>query len=84
MKLIALTFEYLSNKINRQRVVFFMTSELFKQLEERVELLLGQFVLLKRENERLVEENCRLTKERSSLRSRIDVIIEKLEGFEHS
>ncbi len=58
-----------------------MTSNRFVALEERVERLLHHYSLLKRENERLAEENRKLTAERDEIRSRIDVMLQKLEGL---
>jgi cell division protein ZapB len=58
-----------------------MNHELFETLETRVNDLLGKYSALKDENARLTEENQRLQAERESLRSRVDLILGKLEGI---
>jgi len=58
-----------------------MDAELFMILEKKVEELLAVHAGLKHENVRLKEENSRLIAERSGIRKRIEVILEKLEGI---
>lgn len=57
-----------------------MSAELFDQLEERIGTLLDAVNELKLENDRLKEENVRLTEERGGFKSRIDSILKRLEG----
>jgi regulator of replication initiation timing len=59
-----------------------MDAELFSELEKKVEQLLAVYAGLKHENVLLTEENHRLIEERRSFKSRIGVILEKLEGIE--
>jgi regulator of replication initiation timing len=59
-----------------------MDAELFGELEKKVEELLAAYVGLKHENIRLTEENQRLIEERGSVKNRIEIILEKLEGIE--
>jgi cell division protein ZapB len=58
-----------------------MDSELLDLLEERIASLLAGFSLLKQENQSLREENARLSEERDGFKSRIDLILKKLEGI---
>lgn len=58
-----------------------MDADLFDELEKRIEGLLNEFALLKRENELLREENQGLTREREGFKSRIDAILKKMEGI---
>jgi FtsZ-binding cell division protein ZapB len=60
-----------------------MDVELISELEKKIGGLLLAYSKLKQENERLHEENCRFVDERSSIKSRIDAILEKLEGIEN-
>lgn len=55
--------------------------ELFVTLEAKLDELLGKYAALKEENRRLSEENQRLSEERQGLKSRIDAILNKLEGI---
>jgi len=57
-----------------------MSAELFDELELRVTALLAALNELKLENDRLKEENVRLTEERGGFKSRIDSILKRLEG----
>ena len=56
-----------------------MDLELFNALEKKVEALMGAYVVLKQENERLSEENHLLLEERKGFRTRIDSILQKLD-----
>ena len=58
-----------------------MDTELFAALEERIESLLVEYNSLKRENQSLKEENRRLAEEREDFKTRIDLILRKLEGI---
>lgn len=58
-----------------------MDSELLDALEERIASLLAGYALLKEENQSLRTENSRLSEERDSFKSRIDLILKKLEGI---
>jgi cell division protein ZapB len=58
-----------------------MDSELLDALEERIANLLTGYNLLKQENQSLRAENCRLSEERDGFKSRIDLILKKLEGI---
>ena len=58
-----------------------MDSELLDALEERIAGLLAGYALLKQENHSLRTENSRLSDERDSFKSRIDLILKKLEGI---
>ncbi|MEA5115295.1 MAG: cell division protein ZapB [Geobacteraceae bacterium] len=60
-----------------------MDSEIFDVLENRVEVLLGDYASLKRENVSLREEVRKLQQEREDFKARIDVILAKLEGIEN-
>ena len=57
-----------------------MTKDLFGELEERVGSLLHALNELKLENGRLQQENDRLNEERGGFKSRIDSILNRLEG----
>ena len=59
-----------------------MDAELFGRLEKKIEELLSAYTGLKQEIVRLNEENRRLIEDRSVIRNRIDLILEKLEGIE--
>ena len=59
-----------------------MDVENFSRLEEKVDVLLRAYALLKQENDRLHEENRRFVDERSSVKHRIDAILKKLEVIE--
>ncbi len=50
-------------------------------LEERITNLLAGYSALKLENHALREENRRLAEERDDFKSRIDLILKKLEGI---
>jgi cell division protein ZapB len=56
-----------------------MDAELLGMLEKKVEELLAAHSVLKRERERLNDENQRLIEERNVVRQRIDAILAKLE-----
>jgi cell division protein ZapB len=58
-----------------------MDTELLTALEGRIENLLAGYNALKRENQSLREENCRLAEEREDFKTRIDSILRKLEGI---
>ncbi len=58
-----------------------MNTGLFDALEKRIENLLEHYNSLKQENSLLKEEKQRLLQEREGLKTRIDAIINKLEGF---
>ena len=58
-----------------------MDSELLDALEERIASLLAGYNLLKQENQSLRTENSRLSEERDGFKSRIDLILKKLEGI---
>ena len=58
-----------------------MDTELLAALEGRIESLLAGYNSLKRENQSLREENSRLVKERDDFKTRIDLILRKLEGI---
>lgn len=60
-----------------------MDSEIFDVLENRVEVLLGDYTSLKRDNVSLREEVRKLQQEREDFKARIDVILAKLEGIEN-
>ena len=57
-----------------------MSAELFDELEGRIVSLLEAFNELKLENGRLKQENDRLNEERGGIKSRIDSILQRLEG----
>lgn len=59
----------------------FMDIELLDTLEERIATLLAGYNALKQENHSLREENTRLSEERDGFKSRIDLILKKLEGI---
>jgi cell division protein ZapB len=58
-----------------------MNQELFETLDKKVGDLLERYTALKAENARLSEENQRFQAEREGLKSRVDVILGKLEGI---
>lgn len=58
-----------------------MNQELFETLDKKVGDLLVKYAALKEENARLAEENQRFQAEREGLKSRVDVILGKLEGI---
>lgn len=58
-----------------------MDSELLDALEERIAGLLAGYNKLKQENQSLRTENNRLSEERDGFKSRIDLILKKLEGI---
>lgn len=58
-----------------------MNQELFETLDKKVGDLLEKYAALKEENARLAEENQRFQAEREGLKSRVDVILGKLEGI---
>jgi cell division protein ZapB len=57
-----------------------MSAELFDELEGRITSLLQSLNELKLENCRLHQENQRLNDERGDFKSRIDSILQRLEG----
>jgi cell division protein ZapB len=57
-----------------------MSAELFDELEGRITALLQSLNELKLENNRLHQENERLNEERGDFKSRIDSILQRLEG----
>jgi cell division protein ZapB len=57
-----------------------MSEELFNELEGRIDSLVKGLLDLKLENDRLKQDNDRLTGEREGFKSRIDSILEKLAG----
>ena len=57
-----------------------MSAELFDELEGRIVSLLEALDELKLENGRLKQENDRLNEERGGIKSRIDSILQRLEG----
>ena len=58
-----------------------MDTELLDTLEERIASLLVGYNSLKTEIQSLREENSRLSEERDGFKSRIDLILKKLEGI---
>jgi hypothetical protein len=58
-----------------------MDSELLDALDERIASLLAGYNLLKQENQSLRAEISRLSEERDGFKSRIDLILKKLEGI---
>jgi len=58
-----------------------MESELLDVLEGRIAALLAEYKAMKAENTALKEENGRLLEERDGFKSRIDLILKKLEGI---
>lgn len=58
-----------------------MNNELFETLENKVTDLLGKYAALKDENASLTEENQRFLAEREGLKTRVDAILDKLEGI---
>jgi len=57
-----------------------MDAEIFDALESKVEFLLREFSSLKREYVLLKEENQKLLAEREVFKTRIDAILQKMEG----
>ena len=57
-----------------------MSAELFDELEGRIGSLLQALDELKLENGRLRQENDRFSEERRGFKSRIDSILQRLEG----
>lgn len=57
-----------------------MDGELISRLEERIETLLESYAAMKQENVRLAEENSRLRDGREGVKTRLDVILKKLEA----
>ena len=57
-----------------------MDADLFEELERRVTSLMHTMNELRLENGRLKQENDRLSKERGGIKSRIDSILQRLEG----
>jgi cell division protein ZapB len=57
-----------------------MDAELFDALESKIEFLLREFTSMRQENSLLKEENQRLLAEREVFKSRIDAILQKMEG----
>ncbi|HTY21470.1 MAG TPA: cell division protein ZapB [Geobacteraceae bacterium] len=58
-----------------------MDTELLDALEERIATLLAGYKVLKQENQSLRDDNERLSTERDGFKSRIDLILKKLEGI---
>ena len=58
-----------------------MDAEIIGMLEEKVEELLSTHAQLKRDYDKLSEENRKLIEDRDSIRKRIDTILVKLEGI---
>jgi len=58
-----------------------MDNELISALEERIDLLLKNFLELRTDNNRLAGEVERLQQDRDQLSVRIDKIINRLESF---
>jgi cell division protein ZapB len=58
-----------------------MDTELLDTLEERIASLLAGYNSLKVEIQSLREDNSRLSEERDGFKSRIDLILKKLEGI---
>jgi len=58
-----------------------MDTELLDTLEERIASLLAGYNLLKQENQTLKAETTRLSEERDGFKTRIDMILKKLEGI---
>ena len=58
-----------------------MDAEIIGMLEEKVEELLFTHAQLKRDYDKLSEENRKLIEDRDSIRKRIDTILVKLEGI---
>ena len=58
-----------------------MDTDLLDALEGRIATLLVEFKAVKLENQSLKEENGRLLEERDDFKSRIDLILKKLEGI---
>ena len=58
-----------------------MDTELLDALEERIATLLAGYKVLKQENQSLRDDNERLSAERDGFKSRIDLILKKLEGI---
>lgn len=58
-----------------------MNQELIELLESRINVIVEKYSALKEENARLNEELRRFSSERAGLKSRVDVILGKLEGI---
>jgi cell division protein ZapB len=58
-----------------------MEKELLDALEGRITSLLDALNAMKQENQSLKGENCRLLDERDGFKTRIDLILKKLEGI---
>jgi cell division protein ZapB len=58
-----------------------MDQELFSTLEQKIDRLVDRYTALQAEHARLVEENRRLQADREGLKTRIDAILSRLEGF---
>ncbi len=58
-----------------------MDLDIIELLERKVESLLGEYAVLKRENTVLREENQQLLGEREAFRERIDAVLKKMEGI---
>jgi len=58
-----------------------MDNELFDELEKKVDILLDAHIALKQENARLSESSRQLLEQRNGLKSRIDLILKKMEGI---
>lgn len=56
-----------------------MDSELFEELEKKLERLLEAYGTLRRENLDLKEENQRLLAERAGFRERLDAVLRRLD-----
>jgi len=61
-----------------------MDEEQFGRLDAKIDELLSAHVLLKHENERLLEERRAFLEERATLKSRIDAVLEKLDRIGQS
>lgn len=58
-----------------------MDLDVLELLERRVDALLSDYAVIKRENAELRAENERLLGEREILRERIDAVLKKMEGI---
>ncbi len=59
-----------------------MDTDLLDALEGRIATLLTEYKAVKLENQSLKEENGRLLEERDDFKTRIDLILKKLEGIQ--